>query len=159
MKIALAHVFRRRNSESLQRREVVMDMSMELRWFSPGTAEQVVDMALDGGLLTGEGESLSPSFEMDAVNVPLNFKPSPNIISLAEGMSSDDPAVAGIYMAIVDEIVKVTGDTRQEVIGRVNAKVMERGYTGEVAALLVGAEDDVDLKAFYRKVEEGLRKR
>lgn len=158
LKTALAQVFLRHDAVSMPRKDMVMGMSMELRWFSPGTAEQVVDAGLGSGLLREEGGALAPTFHPSDVEVPLDFKPSPNIIAIAGAQPSEGGGAKGTFMEIVDAITEATGVSAQDIIKRINEKVMDRGFTGEVAALLVGAEDGVELTKFYDRVDEGLRK-
>lgn len=156
LKSALAVVFSRKDVRRMPRKDALMVMSMELRWFSPGMADRVLAAGAGAGLLRVDGDDVVAAFDPASVDVPVDFRPTENIIELAGDRPSGGPP--GTFMEMVDEIAAATDSPTREVIARVNGLVLERGFTSDVAALLVGAMDGVDMKRFYGRVAEELRR-
>ena len=117
LKMALALVFGRKGADTMTRQQAVMGMSVELRWFLPGVAEQVVDAGIEAGLLNNGGGELRPTFDIKDVEVPLDFRPSDNIIAITKNRPPPPPP--DLFMQIVDELVDATVAVRS--VGPISA--------------------------------------
>lgn len=149
LKRAIALLFRRKGQPTLTERDFVFSASMDLRWFPPKEAQRLLDVALKRGLLKLEDGRVRPTFDLDEVDVPLDFTPSQDILTQGEDL----------FQRLVEEIARASGKSPREVVSRINAIRSRMGIYGEVAALLAGSEMDVDMSSFYGDVEELLRSR
>ena len=77
---ALAFAFRRKGAESMGGAELRLLLAYDLRWFAPEDAKRAVQRAVDIGLLLQEGEHVRPAFDLAAVAVPLNFRPTTAVL-------------------------------------------------------------------------------
>ena len=55
-------------------------LAYDLRWFAPEDAKRVVARGLEVGLLVAAGDDVRPSFDVAAVDIPVNFRPGPYVI-------------------------------------------------------------------------------
>ena len=53
-------------------------LSFDMEWLSPEEAETAVSKLIDAGWLTGERESLSPSFNAKSISTPIGWYPRPS---------------------------------------------------------------------------------
>lgn len=150
LKRTLALLFRRKGRERLTEKEFVLSASMDLRWFPPREAQRLLDVALQRGLLSLDEGGVLPTFDLQAVEVPLDFVPTPEVLK-ARGED--------LFERLVTAIVEAVGMTRKEVVARANALRAEMSIYPEVAALLAGQELGVDVSPFRGPVEETVRRR
>ncbi|HUR68406.1 MAG TPA: DUF2240 family protein [Candidatus Thermoplasmatota archaeon] len=73
---AMAFAFRRKGAETMAGTELRYLLAFDLRWFAPEDAKRAVLRAIETGLLREEGDALRPSFDVRAVDVPMNFRPT-----------------------------------------------------------------------------------
>lgn len=139
----IALLFRRKGKESLTEREFVFSASMDLGWFPPKEAQRLLDLGLKQGLLAQEEGAIRPRFDVEALEVPLDFAPSESVFEEQD-----------LFPRLVDVIATASGRPRKEVVAHINAIQARMGVYGEVAALLAGVGLDVDLTAFRPEVEE-----
>lgn len=76
---ALAFCYRRKGVDAMPGADLRMLLAYDLRWFAPEDAKRVVQRAVASGLLVERDGTLSPSFDVQAVQIPMNFRPSVDI--------------------------------------------------------------------------------
>lgn len=91
----LAFAFRRRGADVMERAKLLHMLTFDLRWLSPDPAKRVLARAIAAGLLKEEGDQLRAGFDVQAVEVPVNFRPRDNL--------ADDDAPLGAVPWIADE--------------------------------------------------------
>lgn len=81
---ALAFAFRRKGADAIPGSELRLLLAYDLRWFAPEDAKLVVQRALETGLLREEeGGVVRAAFDVAAVEVPLNFRPTRDVLDEA----------------------------------------------------------------------------
>ena len=149
LKRTIALLFRRKGRERMSEREFVLSASMDLHWFPPREAQRLLDLSVLKGLVTLEEGGVEPAFDLEAVEVPLHFVPTTEILQDA----------SDLFDRLLDEIAGVASRPRKDLAARVNSIQRGMGVYVEVAALLVGGELTVDLTSFYPEFEAMLRER
>lgn len=145
----IALLFRRKGRTRMSEREFVLSASMDLRWFPPKEAQQLLDLGVKKGLVTVEEGGVEPAFDLEAVEVPLSFVPTTEVLQ--------DPG--DLFDRILDEITRSLSRPKKDLAARVNSIQRRMGIYIEVAALLTGRELAVDLSSFYPDVEAVIRER
>ena len=149
LKRTIALLFRRKGRNRMSEQEFVLSASMDLRWFPPREAQRLLDLSVLKGLVTLEEGGLEPAFDLEAVEVPLHFVPTTDILQDA----------SDLFDRLLDEITRAATRPRKDLAARVNSVQRWLGVYVEVAALLVGEELTVDLTSFYPEVEAMMRER
>lgn len=149
MKRTIALLFKRKGRTTLTEKEFVFSASMDLRWFPPKEAQKLLDMGLRRGLLSNAEGKLQPTFDVESVEVPLDFSPTAEVFK-----QGDD-----LFQRILDHLNHSSGIPRKEIVARINALQSRMGVYAEVAGLIVGLEMGLDMKPLYSAVEELIRQR
>lgn len=87
---ALAFAFRRKGAEAVPGPDLRFVLAFDLRWLAPEDAKRAILRALQAGLLREDGDLLRPTFDVHAIEVPLNFRPG--VAMLDEPIPADLPA-------------------------------------------------------------------
>jgi len=148
---SLAFLFQRKGRNILTEKELTMSVSMDLNWFSPDEAKRLIDVGLELKLLTKDDQGLSPTFDYEALTIPIDFFPSKNILEV----ESQEP----LLLAIVRNIQDKTKLDKNKVMAEINKKQNTLKVDIEVAAILVAKKYDVDISGFLREVESEIFKR
>ncbi len=147
LKRTISLLFRRKGRERMSEREFVLSASMDLRWFPPKEAQRLLDLSVQEGLVTVMEGGVKPTFDLQAVEVPLNFVPTTEVLQDA----------SDLFERILDAIAKVGVAPRRDLAARVNGIQDGMGIYVEVAALLAARELEVDVSGFYPEVEARVR--
>jgi len=146
----IASVFLKSGKKVMDREKFQMSLAMDMKWFSPKEALQVLEIALSSGELLETDSGLKPSFNMDEVDVPLDFKPSEKLLTLHFSGKAD------LFSDIVTYIIKNTELDKKSVIAASNRIQNEFDVHVEVAALLLARKLELDIEDFIKRVEEHL---
>lgn len=142
LKEVIAYLYNRAGREELTAQELRLAMSMDLRWFSPREAEEIVDTFQNKRLLVRRGGGgLRPAFNYRKLNIDRDFKPSKEALL---GSGGDEP----LFVRMVGHIADRADMEKRAVISRVNRKAGELGIEVEAAAMLVGNSVGVDMRPF-----------
>ncbi|UCE80920.1 MAG: DUF2240 family protein [Methanobacteriota archaeon] len=141
---SIAVLFRRKGKEALTEREFVFSASMDLRWFSPKEAQKMMDAGLAGGHLRKVDGNLLPTFDFGKVDVPIDYRPTPEMLKEAPKKISRD-----LFSEIIDRISESRSVSKREVVSRVNKKQEMLGIDVEPAALLVACDYGIDMDGAY----------
>lgn len=143
LKETIAAAFKSKGRCSMKRSELIWTLSFDLGWFSHDDAKRVVDLALKREILR-ENEELHPTFDLDDIEVPIDFKPDLSKI-LTES----------VFDQIVQEIAEKTGKSISEIISLINKKQEELGsiLSVEVTALIVARDLGIDVSRYIDEVE------
>lgn len=140
---SIALLFRRKGKEMLTEQEFVASASLDMRWFSPKDAQKLLDLSLTGGYLQRKNGSVYPTFDLSSVEVPLDFKPSREILENASKRTTD------LFSEVVERIVKAKAVPKREVVSRVNKKQELLGIDVEPAVLLVAYDYGVPIESSF----------
>ncbi len=126
--------FLRKGKDALKDSEFVLALSIDLKWFNPEQAKNVLKDAEKSGLLKREGELVRPCFDISKIEIPSGFRPESGIFEKKI-----------IFDRIVDRIILKTGIEKRKVIALINKKQEElrKQVLIEVSAILVALEHGI----------------
>jgi hypothetical protein len=126
--------FKRKGKEALKESEFVLALSIDLNWFAPEQAKNVLNLAEKSGLLKREGELVQPAFDISKIEIPSGFKPEPGIFEKKT-----------IFDRVIERIILSTGMEKRKAIAMINKKQEEfaKMVLIEVSAILVAIEQGV----------------
>jgi len=145
LRTVIAAAFKSKGRKSMSKSELTYVLSFDLKWFSHDKSRQIVELAIEKGLLTEDGDNLMPAFDIDSVEVPVDFKPD-----LKKILSTS------VFDEIVQEIADRSGKDIGEVVAMINRRQEELGnlLDVEVVALLIAKKYGVDVTKYVDKVWE-----
>ncbi len=146
LKEVIAFLYNRSGKEEMTAQELRLAMSMDLRWFTPKEAEEIVDTFQNKRLLTRKGGGgLRPAFNYRKLTLKRDFRPSKDLLL---GTTGDEP----LFVRMIGHITDRADLEKRHVISLVNRKAGELGIEVEAAAMLVGDELSVDMRPFTEDV-------
>jgi hypothetical protein len=148
---ALGYLFRRKGKDVLSEKELVLSASMDLGWFSPDEAKQLIDVCLELKLVNKTEHGLKPNFDYKSLSIPIDFAPSKNILHL----EAQEP----LLFSIVRSIDEKTELGRSNIMAEINKKQNTLEVEIEVAAILIAKKYGVDISGFLREAETEIFKR
>ena len=131
---SVAVPFKRKGKEALKESEFVLALSIDLNWFNPEQAKNVLGNAEKAGLLKRDGNLIKPAFDLNSVEIPSGFKPDSSTFERKT-----------IFDRIIERIIAGTGMEKRKVISLINKKQEELSklVAIEVSAILVALEHGV----------------
>ena len=141
----IAQVFRRKGKEALDEKEFKLTVALDLKWFSPAEALELLRTAKEAGLVKKRGKWYRPSFDPAEVEIPLEFKPSKKVLVVPE---------TPLFTKLVDAVVEATGLERTAIVARINKKQERMNVDVRIVALLEAKEAGVDIAPFLEETEE-----
>jgi hypothetical protein len=131
----IAAPFRQSRKNKLKRTEIVYFLAFERKWMSIEQANQVISRAESGGLITSEGDMVSPLFNPGVIDLPLGFRPSSEIFA------EEDPV-----NIIIGRIMEKTSQSETEITAELN-RVIRQEFDGllwpEAAIILLARRHEV----------------
>jgi hypothetical protein len=149
LKQTIAVLFRRKGKSSMTEKEFVFSASIDMRWFTPRTAQQLLDLALRLNLLKKTDSEISPNFDIEEIEVPLEFKPTEDILEVKP---------ENLLSKLIGRL-ESSGIERKELVARINEIQHDYGLEPEVAALMLGNNLGVDIKQYIPEVEDIVKQR
>jgi hypothetical protein len=176
----LTVVFNRKGKKLLSEREFINALFFEMKWADHGgagrieakEAQRILEAAMRNGLLELSDGYLRPTFDIKSVEVPLNYKPTKDLLKEI-GESGTAPSAATpatpkgenkaepmpVFSVLIDDIAAKSGWNKRDVVSKINKVVERLSVDAEVAALLIGKDVGVDVGKYLLEVkEEVLRK-
>jgi hypothetical protein len=142
---AISYLYQRKGTDILTEKEVILSVSMDLGWFSPDEARKLLDISLELKLLKKTEHGLKPTFDHNKFTVPIDLKPSKNILQL----ESQEP----LLFSIVRSIEESTDQKRNIIMAEINKKQVALNVEIEVAAIIVAKKYDIDISGYLREAE------
>ncbi len=141
--------FLRKGKETLKDSEFVLALSIDLNWFTPEQAKNVLSQAESSGILKRQGEMISPAFDLTKTEIPSGFKPEADVLEKKT-----------VFDRIIERIILKTCMEKRKVIALINKKQEElaKMVLIEVSAILVAIENGVQVDDLIEEECEALMK-
>jgi hypothetical protein len=149
--IIISFLFKRSGKEKMSFSELYLNLSMDMKWFSPEDAKKFLNDAIKKKLLIEEGEQISTSFDVNKINIPIGFSPSIKVFNKKNKESEEE---RNILKQIVKRIHEKTNLNEKQIIDKINYISKEKNLIEEIAALLVGKEYEVEIDDFLKELEK-----
>lgn len=139
--------FKRKGKDTMKESEFILVLSMDLNWFAPEQARNVLSEAKRTGLLKVEQDILRPSFDLQNVEIPSGFKPQSDIFEKKT-----------IFEKTIERIIVATGFEKRKVVSMINKKQeeMQKMVEIEISAILVALENGVIMDDLIKEEYEAL---
>jgi len=155
VKQAVAFLFRRSGEAQLLEDEFVRQASLDLHWFSPKDARRFLEAARALGYLSAGSapRTVRPSFDTESIQVPLDFRATPQIL---EGAPELGPG--SVVEALAEAAARASGASLESVWDAIRKKQDDKLLEPSAAALLVAARAGVDIGPYIARVKEELNR-
>ncbi|KCZ70679.1 hypothetical protein ANME2D_02702 [Candidatus Methanoperedens nitroreducens] len=143
--------FKRKGKEVLKESEFILVLAIDLNWFNPEEAKNILNHAQRAGLVKRDGEIVTPAFDISSVEIPPGFRPGSDI--LLKNLEKKT-----LFDRIIERIIAGTGMEKRKVISLINKKQEELSKLVEieVSAILVALEHGVAVNDLLEEEYEAL---
>ncbi len=152
MRKAVALLFRLEGGRPLSEKEFVQFASYRLNWFKPTEAQRLLRVAQDLRLVELRQDLLTPTFDPAAEDVPVDFRPPPEILERA-------PPAQDLFLVALNRIVERSGEDRRAAVAAINAIQERMDVHVEVAALIHARRLGIDVSDLIDRVKDAVAKR
>ena len=148
----IAFVFNRSGKTKIDYSKFYLTLSLDLNWFTPEDAKTFTNQAIKHELLIKKDDSVTPNFDITKTDIPTGFYPSKNLF---QGKKPDIKIEEkkDVFERIIDKISKESKLEKKVLIENSAQIEKQRNISKEIAALLVGKENNVDLSEFLEDIE------
>jgi len=111
LNIIMAAPFRYQKTGSLKRSALIYYLVLEKKWMNKKQAEKILEVAEKNGLVKLQGDDVSLLFNPDDIEIPLGFKPGPEILE----RNNEEP-----FAILVERITEASGLEYHQVIEEID---------------------------------------
>lgn len=158
LKIIIAFLFNRSGKEEISPSELYLPLSMELKWFNPNQAKELIYSAIKANLLIEKGSGLKPTFNYKEINVPIGFHPSEDVLKEEQIEEKIEEKERDILKKIIEKIVIKTNISEQDLVEKINKIAEKKNIAKELAALMLSKEHNINVDDFLDEIEKSLFK-
>lgn len=145
----IAYVFKRKGKQAMSVQDFIFSLAMDLHWFSPEECKKLIDICIRSKVLVKSGEELIPNFDFESVFIPLEFKPSRDILEYKKDL----------FLDVVSELERKTKLEKHAIIAEINKLQADLDVELEVAALLVARKYELEIANYLKPIEKLVEER
>ena len=136
--------------------ELYLTLSLELGWFSPQEAQQVIKDALHQKLLKQKDELVSPTFDINKITIPVGFYPSKKDIILER--KEEKTKTSSFMESITKRITDHTQQTPSELSQKIQQIATTKRILPEIAALYLAYTHKIPVEDILERAYRALFK-
>ncbi|MDR0309602.1 MAG: DUF2240 family protein [Candidatus Methanoplasma sp.] len=158
LQVCMAALFLNKGKDVLTTKEFSMYVSLDLRWMQVKDANALLETLLERGLMSRTGEYLRPAADLSAVNVPIAYRPSEELLRTLKNGSPKQPAgdrSSGLLPKLIQAALD-SGLEKSSFISECNRISKRTDVDMEVAALLILRERGTDIAPFMDDVRSSV---
>ncbi len=164
LETCLAALYLNKGKDVLTVKEFAMYISLDLRWMQVKDAELLMRTLIKRGLMTRSGDYLKPAVDISAIDVPVAYRPSEELINglrKVEPEPAEIPAATDTVDVLNDLIQKAieTGMEKGAFISECNKVRKRTNVDMEVAALMILRDKGVDVDPYLEPVRSAILSR
>ena len=152
IEIIISFLFKRSGKEELTASDLYLPLSIDLKWFSPREAKDIVNSALMQKLLIKKGDQIKPNFDYKKIEIPVGFYPSKQTFEEKNDKVNEERQ--DVVELIIGQIIEKTEQDEQNVFEEIKELSNERNISLDVASLLVSRKYDIVVSTFFDQVED-----
>jgi hypothetical protein len=159
LKRVVSAPFKKTLAASLPEKDFEYSLAFDLKWFSPKTASEVKEKALEASILTLKAGALAPCFNVESVRLPHAFKPSENFLENLKSSGGKASVKEEIsFEQILEFISADAGVNRQKLVSEINFMQNRLSYLVDirVVALIVAKKFGCDISVIFDKVSRSV---
>lgn len=151
--LCAAAFFRNKGKTVSTSGEFLMSISMDYHWFPLEAAKKILATMIEKGILERKGDIIKPLFDVSTVQVPVAYKPSPELASQCKPVGNNEPVQQQKDMLpVLIEKATANGIQKKDFIAGANHLSKTLNVDMIVAGLLVLREKGVDVSGLIDPV-------
>jgi hypothetical protein len=156
--VCAAAFFRNKGRDVVAEKEFTMGISLDLRWMSVKESKALMDMMVSSGVLELKDGFLRPKFDGSAMDIPMAYRPSPELIASVTSGNKIKKAAEGLFPEMVSMAEK-SGMRKAGYIAACNALQKKLDVDIEVAGVIVLRDIGAGVSSLYARVRDAVLKK
>lgn len=148
--------FRNKGRDVVTEKEFIMGISLDLRWMPVKESQALMDAMVSAGVLELKDGYLRPRFDGSALDVPVAYKPSKELI--ASLSSKKEKPQGGLFPEMISMAEKC-GMRRAGYIAACNSLQKKLDIDIEVAGIVILRDMGADVSSLYERARDTVLKK
>jgi hypothetical protein len=149
LEIVLAAPFRHMRKERLQKNDFIFYLALDRKWMSREQATILLERAITKELLSYADGWITPRFDVNAITIPLGYRPPPNLLL------EDEPA-----QMLLSRIATKTNRPLSDITAEMN-RMIARDFGGklrvEAASVLLAKMYDIPFEDLLSSLKDQVK--
>ena len=151
-KIIISFLFNKIGRTKINPSDLILILSMDLKWFSINKAKDFIRYADDKKLLIKNNNFIEPNFDWKKIEIPFGFKPHPEFYKAKVKNGNNQELINELL-----NIIKVNKPKENEkILDDIKEICSEKNITMEVAALIYCKKNNINIEEFVEIVKNNL---
>ena len=156
--VCAAAFFRNKGRDVVAEKEFTMGISLDLRWMSVKESKALMDAMVTSGVLELKDGFLRPKFDVSALDIPMAYRPSSELVSSVISGNKVKKAAEGLFPEMVS-MAERSGMRKAGYIAACNALQKKLDVDIEVAGVIVLRDIGADVSSLYGRVRDAVLKK
>lgn len=151
--LCAAAFFRNKGKTVSTSGEFLMSISMDYHWFPLETAKVILATMVERNILEKKGDMIKPTFDVSTIQVPVAYKPSPELASQCKpAVKNEEVQQQKDMLPVLIEKAMASGMQKKDFIAGANHLSKTLNVDMIVAGLLVLRENGIDVSGLIDPV-------
>jgi hypothetical protein len=152
VKQIISFILKRSGKKSIAESEIYLILSMELQWCPPQMAKQFISEVQKTDLVQIENGLITPSFTIDKVSIPIDFKPT---VEFFKNFKAEEKEMKHTNTDQFLEYLKTSSSLSKEEITNAITKIQDdKNITEHVAMLLFAKKHAIDISNILPEIDK-----
>jgi len=152
VKQIISFILKRSGKKSIAESEIYLILSMELQWCPPQMAKQFISEVQKTDLVQIENGLITPSFSIDKVSIPIDFKPT---VEFFKNFKAEEKEMKPTNTDQFLEYLKTSSSLSKEEITNAITKIQDdKNITEHVAMLLFAKKHAIDISNILPEIDK-----
>ena len=154
VKQVISFIFKRSGKKQISESDIYLTLSMELKWCPPHVAKSFVSEIEKASLIINEKEMISPSFNIDKISIPIDFRPSPDFFEEYKAEINKNQKID------IDQLLELIQQnlnlSKEQLTDAINLIQKEKMVNENVAILLLAKKANINIDPYLTEIEHML---
>jgi hypothetical protein len=150
----IAFIFKRSGKKKMKGSDFYLTISMELNWCPPHIAKSFVSKIEKTSLISKEKDFIMPSFNIDKIQIPIDFKPS---IEFFQEFKVTGPEKMKLNNESIIDLIKIQSKlSEEEIQSSIHEIQQQKKVVKPIALLMLAKKQGIDITEYIDTIEQEL---
>lgn len=153
IKKIISFIFKRIGKNQIKKTDFYLSLSVDLKWFSPDKAKELMDFALKNKLLIEKNNILEPNFKINEISLPFKYQPKITSFDSKKLINDNEQEI----IEVKDIIFKKNNFDKikeNEINKRIEEICINKKLYSNTVSLLVFKELNIELSEYIKFAEQ-----
>ena len=153
IKKIISFIFKRIGKNQIKKTDFYLSLSVDLKWFSPDKAKELMDFALKNNLLIEKNNMLEPSFKINDISLPFRYEPKISSFDSKIVIADNEPKNID-FKELIFRKTNFDKIKEDEIKKRIEEICINKNLYSNTATLLILKELNIELEEYIKYAEQ-----